>query len=139
MQQIKIWSITVEAPTIGEIERGMRKQWLTLDMTGSNRYQVRIHVDKVRSHVMQLERNIIVQLYDLYLFESDAEHLEFIDSLLADNMYRFAVAEHVEGGVRGPDPTQRVSKAANEWPASTLLPGRSNCAVYLHPILSSSE
>jgi hypothetical protein len=40
--------------------------------------------------------------------------LEFIDSLLADNKYHFHIAEHVEGGVRGPNPTQRESKAAKE-------------------------
>jgi hypothetical protein len=40
--------------------------------------------------------------------------LEFTDSLLADNKYLFPVAEHVEGGVRGPNPTQRESKAANK-------------------------
>jgi len=33
--------------------------------------------------------------------------LEFIDSLLADNKYLFPIAERVEGGVRGPNPTQR--------------------------------
>jgi hypothetical protein len=65
--------------------------------------------------------------------------LKFIYSLLAENKYLFPVAEHVEGGVPGPNPTQRESKAANEWPASTLLPGRSNSAVYVHQMLSSGE
>jgi hypothetical protein len=72
--------------------------------------------------LIQSARDNIAQLYDLHRFESAAERLEFIDSLLADNKYLCPVAEHVEGGVRGPNPTQRESKAANEWPASTLLP-----------------
>jgi hypothetical protein len=65
--------------------------------------------------------------------------LEFIDSLLADNKHLFPVAEHVKGGVRGPNATQRESKAANEWLASTLLPGGSNHTVHLHQILSPGE
>jgi hypothetical protein len=79
------------------------------------------------------------ELYDLHRIESAAERLELIDSLLADNKYLFPIAEHVEGGVRTPNPTQRESKAANEWPASTLLPGGSNPTVYLHQILLSGE
>jgi hypothetical protein len=59
------------------------------------------------------------------LFESDSEHLEFIDSLLADNKYLCPVAEHVEGSVCCPNLTQRLSKAANKWTLSTLLPGGS--------------
>jgi hypothetical protein len=51
----------------------------------------------------------------------------------------FPVAERVEGGVPGPNPTQRESKAANEWPALTLLPVGSNPAVSLHEILSSGK
>jgi len=78
-------------------------------------------------------------VYDLHRFESATEHLEFIDSLLADNQYLFPVAECVEGGVHGPNPMQRESKAANKWPASTLLPGGSNHRVYLHQILSSGK
>jgi len=35
--------------------------------------------------------------------------------------------------------TKRESKAANEWPASTLLPVGSNPEVYLHQILSPGE
>jgi len=81
----------------------------------------------------------MAELCDLHQFESAAEHLEFIDSLLADNKYLCPIAERVEGGVRGPNPTQRQSKAANKWLASTLLPGGSNPAVYLHQILSSGE
>jgi len=117
----------------------MLKQRPTLDITCSIQYQVRAQVDKVKSHFIQSARDHIAELYDLHRFESDAEHLEFIDSLLADNKYLFPVAERVEGAVRGPNPMQRVSKAANQWPASTLLPGRSNPGVYLHQILSSGE
>jgi hypothetical protein len=43
------------------------------------------------------------ELNDLDCFEYDAECLEFIDSLLADNEYVFPVAERVEGGVRDPN------------------------------------
>jgi len=100
---------------------------------------MRAQVAKYKSHFIQSARYIIAELFDLHHFKSDAEHLEFIDSLLADNRYLFLVAEHVEGDVHGPNPTQRVSKAANEWPASTLLPGGSKPAVYLHQILSLAE
>ena len=51
---------------------------------------------------------------------------------LADNQYVFPVAERVEGGVCGPNPTQRQSKADNKWLASTLPAGGSNPVVYLH-------
>ena len=85
----------------------------------------------VKSHFIQSVRDNITELYDLHRFESAAESLEFIDSLLADNKYHFPIAEGVEGGVRGPDTMQRESKAANEWLASTLLPGGGNPAVYL--------
>jgi len=117
----------------------MLKQRPTFDITRSNWYQVRAQVDKVKSHFIQSTTDNIAELYDLHRFESTAEHLEFIDSLLADNKYLFPISERVEGGVRGPNPTQRGSKAANEWLVSTLLPGRSNPAVYLHQILSSGE
>jgi len=92
----------------------MLMQQPRLDITRSNQYQVRAQVDKVKSHCNKSARDYIAELYDLHRFESDAEHLEFIDSLLADSKYLFPVAEPVEGGVRGPNPTHRVSKAANE-------------------------
>jgi len=117
----------------------MLNQRPTLDVTRSNRDQVRAQVEKVKSHFIQSARDIIAELYDLHRFESNAERLEFIDSLLADNKYLFPLADHVEGRVRDPNPTQRESKAANECPASTLLPGGSNPMVYLHQILSSGE
>jgi len=81
----------------------------------------------------------MAEVYDLPRCESDAERLKFIDSYLADNKYLFPVAEHAEGSVRGPNRTQRVSKAANEKPASSLLSGGCHPAVYLHQILSSGE
>jgi len=81
----------------------------------------------------------MAELYDLHHFESDAEHLEFVHFLLADNKYLFPVAEHVEGGVRGPNPTQRVSKATNEWPASTVLLGSRNPGLYRLQIVFSGE
>jgi len=107
----------------------MLNQRPRLDITRSNRYQVRAQVDKVKSHFIQSARENIAELYDLHRFESAADRLEFIDSLVADNKYLFAIAEHVEGGVRGTNPTQRESKAANKWLTSTLLPGGSNPAV----------
>jgi len=107
----------------------MLKQRPMLDITRSNRYQVRAQVNKVKFHFIQSARDNIAELDDLHRFESAAEHLKFIHSLLADNKYLFLVGERVEGGVRGPNPTQRESKAANKWPASTLLHGRSNPAV----------
>ena len=91
----------------------------TLDITRSNQYQVRAQVDKVKSHHIQSARENIAELYDLHRFESATEHLEFIDSLPADNKSLFQIAERVEGGVRGPNPTQRESKAGSEWLAST--------------------
>jgi len=85
----------------GDLERGMLKQWPTLDITHSNRYQVRVQVDKVKSHFIHWARDNIAELYNLHRFESAAECFEFIDSLLADKKYLFPVAERVEGGVRG--------------------------------------
>jgi len=84
-------------------------------------------------------RDNIAELYDLQYFISATERLEFIDSLLADNEYLVPVAERVEGGVHDLNPTQREWKAANEWPASTLLSGGTNPTVYLHQILSLGE
>jgi len=138
MQQNNIWSIAFEARTkeiLKEVCRSNGPRWIL----HAHRYQVRSQLDKVKSHFIQSARDNIAELYDLHRFELAAERLEFIDSLLADNKYLLPVAEHVEGGVRGPNPTQRESKAANEWPASTLLPVGSNPAVYLHQILSSGE
>jgi len=123
----------------GDLERGMLKRRPTLVITRSIRYQVPAQVDKAKSHFIQSAKDHIAERYDLHRFESDAECLEFIDSFLADNKYLFRVAEHVEGCVHGPNPTKRVSKAAKEWPASTLLPGGSKAGVYLHQILSLGE
>jgi hypothetical protein len=92
----------------------MLKQRHTLGIIRSNWYQGLAQVDKVKSHFIQSARDHIAELYDLHSFESTAECLEFIDSLRADNKYRFPIAERVEGGVRGPNPMQRESKAANE-------------------------
>jgi len=114
----------------------MLNQRPMVDITRSNRYQVRAHVDKAKSHFIQSVMHNIAELYDLHRFESGAERLEFIDSLLADNKYDFPVAEHVEGGVCCPNRRQRESKADNEWLVSTLHPGGGNPAVYLLQILS---
>ena len=120
----------------GDLEWGILKQWPTLDITHSNWYQVQAQVDKVKSHFIQLARDNVAELYDLHRFESDAEHLECINSLLAENKYLFPVAERVECSIRGPNPMQTESKPANEWLAPTLLPGRNNPAVFLHHALS---
>jgi len=77
--------------------------------------------------------------YDLHRFESAAERLEFIDCILADNQYLLPIAEHLEGGVRGQNPTQRESKAINECLASILLFDESNLAVHRYQILSSGK
>ena len=81
----------------------------------------------------------IAEHYDLHHFESVAEHLEFIDSILADNKYLVPVAKHVEGGVHGPNPTHRESKADHAWLESTLPAGGGNRVVYVHQLVSSSE
>ena len=94
---------TIWGTHMGDLERGMLKQRPTFDSTHSNRYQARAQVNTILSHFIQSARDNIAELYDLHHFESDVEHLEFIDSPRADNMYRFPVAGHVEGGVRGPN------------------------------------
>ena len=90
-----------------------------MDITRSTWNQVQAQVDKVKSHFIHSARDNIAELYNLHCFQSAAECLEFIDSLLAVNKYLFPVAECVEGGVRGSYPTQGESKAANEWLAPT--------------------
>jgi len=92
----------------------MLNQRPTLDITRSNQYQVRAQVDKIKSHFIQSARDHIAELYDLHRVESNTERLESFHSLLADIKYLFPLAERVEGGVCGPNPIQRVSKAANE-------------------------
>jgi hypothetical protein len=89
----------------GDLERGMLKRRPTFDITCSIRYQVLAQVNKVLSHFIQSARDHKAEVYDLHHFESDAERLEFIDFLRADNEYLVPVAERVEGGVRVPNPT----------------------------------
>jgi hypothetical protein len=122
-----------------DLERGMLQQWPALDITHSNWYQVRTQVDKVISHCIPSAWDNIPELYDLYCFESDTEHLEYNDCLLPDNKYPFPVAERVEGGVHGPNPMQRVSKAADQLPASTILSGSIITVVYQYQVLSSGK
>ena len=69
---------------------------------------------RLNPRFIQSSRDNIAELYDLHRFESTAERLEFIDSPVADNKYIFPIAERVEGGVRGPNPTQRMLQPANE-------------------------
>jgi len=92
----------------------MLKEQQTLDITLSNRYQVRAQPDKAKFNFIQSARDSVAERYDLRCIESDAERLEFIDSLLADNSYLVSAAEHVEGGVHGSNPMWRESKVANE-------------------------
>jgi len=117
----------------------MLKQRPTLDITHSNQYKVHAQVDMVKFHFIQLPKDNRAELCALPCFESDAERLQFVDSVLADNKYLFPVAEREEGGERGPNRMQRVSKAANKCLASTFLPGGSNPAVYHHQMLSSGQ
>jgi len=99
-----------------ELDRGRLKRWPTLDTTRTIRYQVYAQVDTVKSHFIQSARDNVAELYDLHRFESNTEHLKFIDSHLADSRYLFPVVEHVGDGVRGANRTERVPKAAYEWP-----------------------
>jgi hypothetical protein len=117
----------------------MLNQRPTVNITRSNRNQVRALVDKVTSHFIKSARDNIAELSDLHRFESAAKRLEFIDSLQAENKYLLPVAVRVAGGVRGPTPTERESKADNEWLASSLLPGGDNPVGILHQILSPGE
>jgi len=68
----------------------------------------------------------MADLYYFQSYESAAERLQFVDSLLVDNKHLFLVAVRGEGGVRGPNRMHGEANASNERPASTLLPGRSN-------------
>ena len=117
----------------------MWKQRRTLDITWLKRFHVRAQVDTVESHLMQSARDNIAELHNLHRCESAADRFNFIDSLPVENEYPIPVAECVEGGVRGPNPTWKESKAANKWPASTKLPGRRIPAVYLHQIVTLAE
>jgi len=110
-----------------------------LDITCSNRYQVGAQVDMVQSHFIDSARDNIAEVYDLHHFESATERLEFIDFLWADNMYLVLVAERVDGGVQGPNPTPRESKDSNKWLATTSLAGGSNPAAYVAQISSSAK
>jgi hypothetical protein len=118
-----------------DLDTVLLKRQPTLDITRSIWYQVRAHVNKLKVNFIQSARDHIAELYDLHHFESDAEHLEFIDSLLADIKYLFRVAVGMEDGVHGTNPMKIVLKAAKKLPASTLLPGGSNPAIYRHQIL----
>jgi hypothetical protein len=84
----------------------MLKRRPSLDIPCSIWYQVRAQVDKVKSHFIQSASDDIAEHYYLHRFESDAERLDLIDSLQADNKYLFPVADRVEGGVHRPNPTQ---------------------------------
>jgi hypothetical protein len=66
----------------GDHESGLLKQWPTFDITSSIWSHVGAHVDKVKSHLIQSALENIAELHDLHHFESDAEHLESIDSLV---------------------------------------------------------
>jgi hypothetical protein len=93
----------------------------------------------VKFNFTQSARDNIAEHYDLRRFEYATECLKFIDSLLADNKYLYQIADHVESGVRGPNPTQRGSNAENKWLVSTILPSRSSPVVYVHQSLLLGE
>jgi hypothetical protein len=95
------------------LERGMLKQQLKLNITGSNKFQVQVQVGQVKSHVIQVAQVIIAELDDHHHFEFDAEHLKSIHSLQEDNMYLSTVAERRKGGDRRANATHRASIAAN--------------------------
>jgi hypothetical protein len=97
----------------------MLKQQSTSDISSTNRDQVGTHVNKIQSPFTHSARIIIAELCDHHAFECDAEHLEFVHSLLAVTKYHLPVAEHVAGGVCGPNPRHRVSKFDKDRPAST--------------------
>jgi len=92
----------------------MLKQWPMLDITRSDQHQVQAQGDKVKSHFIQSARDNIADHSDLCRSEFATQHLEFIDTLPAHNKNVFPIAERVERGVRGPNPTESESKAANE-------------------------
>jgi hypothetical protein len=70
----------------------MLKQLPKLDITESNKFQVRAQVGQVKYHVLQAAHDIIAELDDHHHFEFDAQRLKFIHSLLADNKYLSPVA-----------------------------------------------
>jgi hypothetical protein len=53
---------------------------------------VHAQVEQVKSHSLQSASDNIAELSDIHRFESTAERLEFIDSLLAENKYLFVLA-----------------------------------------------
>jgi hypothetical protein len=59
-----------------------------------------------------------------------------IDSLLAGNKYYFALSEHVEGGVHGPNQTQRESNDAHNWQVSPIPHGGSIPGIFPQQISS---
>jgi len=73
----------------GDHEWGILKQWPTLDITHSIRYQVQAQVYKVKSQWIHSVRDYIAEVYNLHRIESGTDHLEFIHSLLADNKHLF--------------------------------------------------
>jgi hypothetical protein len=101
--------------------------------------QFHTQVDYDGSHFIQLVIYNIAEFYDLHCFESYAEHLEFINSLLAENKYLVRIAQHMKSGVHCPNPTQTVSKAANKYRESTFVPGVTNCGLCSDQIVSSHK
>jgi len=91
----------------GDFERNLLKQQPALDIIHSNQYQVRVQVNTFESKCIQSARDNTAELCDFHHFHSDAECLEFIESLLADNKHLFPVAKLVEGGVHCRNPRQR--------------------------------
>jgi hypothetical protein len=118
-----------------DLERAMRKQRSTLDITRSNWDQIPAQVNMVKLHFIQSARDNIAALDDLNHFQSAPENLKLIDSLLENSKYLFPGAERVAVGGCRPNPTERKSNGDSEWLVYTFLPGGCNPVVDLDRIL----
>jgi hypothetical protein len=92
----------------------MLKQRPRFTITHPNWYQVRVHVDNIKSHFIEPATDIGAERDNPHWLEFDAEHLEFINYLVADNNNYCPVAECMQGDVHSPNPMQRDSNPANE-------------------------
>jgi len=120
----------------GDLERGMLKRWTMLEITHSNCYHVRTLVDEVNFHFIQITRDNIAECTDVHSFESEAQHLEMIDSLLSDNKNCFRSAERIEDGACSSNTAQIESNAANKCQASSWIASGSNYWAPLREIFS---
>jgi len=63
----------------------MLNQLPTSNIAFSNQIHDRAQLNEIGSHWTHSATDNNAMVYDLHHFESDAKHLEFIDSCLADN------------------------------------------------------